>query len=291
MDAQMSRFFMAYLTANDDQSYFADFLNFRNMAKRNPGVERIELFIAVSEVNPWSANDAAALNGLVELAERSSWLKVRRVIRKGNIGRDFSSAEACLRSMADNISDDDYVLIRNRSAYGPSRSGWYKDFIEQYQRHPNTGLVGSTINLRDHPLRPSEGSPTHVQTYAYLSQWRSLVGLMDAYPASRCVDRLQLIVEGEIGLSQRILSQGLGISCLLWPDQLFHADSPTPSHLPKSDTKSSRPARALSLCYKYSRYRRRLMDLPARLEWALYLHQNSRAELRDSAPMRVTDYD
>jgi hypothetical protein len=213
------------------------------------------------------------------------------VIRKGNIGRDFSSAEACLRSMADAIGDDDYVLVRNRSAYGPSRSGWYKEFVAQYERHPNTGLVGSTINLLGHPLRPSGGSPTHVQTYAYLSQWRNLVGLADAYPASRCVERLQLIVDGEIGLSQHILAHDLGISCLLWPDELFRADSAIPSHLPWSDQKSGSRARALCLRYKYARYRRRLVDLPAKVAWAWSLRQNSGvASHSDGWTVHVKDY-
>jgi hypothetical protein len=271
-----SQFFLAYLTANDSPYYVADFLNFRAMTLRHPGVERIALYIAVSRVRPWSARDYAAVDALARLAAGCPWLDVRAVLWKGNVGRDFSSAEACLQALGAEASPDDFVMVRNRSAYGPSRPDWYRQYVEQYRRVPDTALVGSTINLIGHPKRPSPGPATHVQTYAYLSQWRHFATLADAYPAARCVDRIELIDQGEIGLSRHLLDRGLGISCLRWPDQHFTRDRPAPERLPRSDIKSS--ALDLSLRYKYRRYFLQARNVPAQLAWL------ARLKLADHRP-------
>lgn len=263
------RCYLAYLTANDSPHYQADFLHFRHMTEHRPGVDKVSVFVAISRVHGFSSVDRAAMDGLLAIADRCPWLDVRAVLWKGNVGRDFSSAAACLEAIGAEAQSDDYVMVRNRSAYGPSRDDWYRQYIAQYQRFPNTGLVGSTINFLGHPLRPTDGPTTHVQTYAYLSQWRHFEPLMRAYPASRCVDRLELINEGEIGLSRSMLERGLGLSCLHWPDQLFTLDRLTAPDLPQTDIKKH--ARALSLRYKYPAYFRQPRQLAAQLAWSRQL--------------------
>lgn len=114
----MTRFYLAYLTANDAPLYLADFLNFRNMALHDPGagIAKICVYIAASGVQPFGDNDRAAFSGLVQLSERCRWLEVRRIFFKGNVGRDFSSAEVCLQAIGEEAGPSDYVLVRNRSA-------------------------------------------------------------------------------------------------------------------------------------------------------------------------------
>jgi len=146
-----TRYHLAYLTANDRSDFIADYLHFRNMARRCPGVPHVEITIAVSRVRPFSAAYTRALDGLVRCAAASPWLSVRAVIWKGNVGRDFGSTQACLKSIAEVATVQDYVMVRNRSAYGPLTDSWYSAYIEQYEKHPATGLVGSTINLIGHP--------------------------------------------------------------------------------------------------------------------------------------------
>lgn len=267
--ASSDRHFLAYLTANDRSHYQADFLNFFHMTRHHPGVPRVSMWIAVSRVRPFDATDHAAIAGLLRMAAKCPWLDVQGVLWKGNVGRDFSSAEACLRTIAEQASDDDYVLVRNRSACGPSQPGWYEQYVAQYERFPKTGLVGSTINFIGHPLRPVPGPTTHVQTYAYLSQWRHLAPLLGAYPGARCVDRLELINEGEIGLSRHMLERGLGLSCLYWPGELFTASRLSAPHLPQVDVK--RQASTISLRYKYSQYLWQPTCLPSQLAWAVGL--------------------
>jgi hypothetical protein len=269
------RFYLAYLTANDSGLYVADFLNFRHMARFAPGVPKIIVYVAVSAVRPFSPIDHAALAGLVGLAERCDWLEVKQVLLKGNVGRDFSSAEACLQAIERDADPGDYVMVRNRSAYGPSREGWYRQYVDQLDRFPNTGLVGSTINFSAKP--PVEGLHTHVQTYAYLSRWRHLQPLAAAFPASRCVERTEVIMQGEIGLSQQLLARGLGLSCLHWPWEQFTRERPTAEYLPHSDTKRS--ARSVPLRYKYPQYFWSKQDLPAQLAWCWHLRTGRAREI------------
>jgi hypothetical protein len=266
------RHYLAYLTANDSGLYVADFLNLRHMTRFQPGVPRLLVYVAVSAVRPFNPVDHAALDALMQLAEACEWLEVRQVLLKGNVGRDFSSAEACLRAIGEDARPNDYVMVRNRSAYGPVRDGWYREYVDQLERFANTGLVGSTINFRC--IYPVEGSTTHVQTYAYLSRWKHLQPLAAAYPGSGCVVRTDVITQGEIGLSQNFLANGLGLSCLHWPWEQFTRERPNADYLPQNDIKRS--ARGVPLRYKYPQYFWSKQDLPAQLAWCWYLRTGSR---------------
>lgn len=282
------RYYLAYLTANDSGLYVADFLNFRHMTRFGPGVPRVLVYVAVSAVRPFSPVDHTALEGLVRLAEDRDWLEVRRVLFKGNVGRDFSSAEACLSAIGEEARPDDYVMVRNRSAHGPLRDGWYREYVEQLERFANTGLVGSTIQFNSH--LQVEGFTTHVQTYAYLSQWKHLQPLAAAYPAAGCIERADVFRQGEIGLSQNVLARGLGLSCLQWPWEQFTRERPSADYLPQFDIK--RTARNVPLRYKYPQYFWSKQDLPAQLAWCWRLRTGSREAqtLRSSTPIVLDRY-
>jgi hypothetical protein len=272
------RYYLAYLTANDLGSFNLDHLHFRNMARRDPGVPFVEVVVAVSEVLPFSATDRRSLELLAECAAQSQWLGVSVVIWKGNVGRDFGSARACLKWIAESARDEDFVMVRNRSAYGPLCGDWYGAYIAQYRRHPNTGLVGSTINLVGHPkIPPGEVWSPHVQTYVYLSKWRHLEPLVADYPGSSRASRPEVIAQGEIGLSRRIMGGGLRISSLCWPDRAFDTQSPDDLSLPHTDIKSE--VRGLPFLYKQSGYTYRPQALAARAVWVMRgLSHKSRGE-------------
>lgn len=264
---------MAYLTANDSTCFALDSLHFRNMAQLSPGVEKVEITIVVSRTRPQSKLQERALEALVGLAEASPWLSVASVIWKGNIGRDFSSARVGLAEIGRRAGESDYVMVRNRSAYGPITDFWFQRYIDQYERYAHTGLVGSTINLTGHPSRPETDDSRHVQTYVYLSQWRHLAPLIDDYPGSNCTDRLDVIEQGEIGLSGRIMKGGLGISCLYWPQHVFSESSFDDPTLPREDIKQQ--AVTLPFRYKYSNYCRNPAALFRQFVWICGLAANA----------------
>ena len=242
----MAQHYLAYLTATDSRSHAADYLNLTNMVRYHPGVEKIVLFIAISRVSSERRDDPRAVACLLREVQKCPWLELRSVFWKSNIGRDFSSAAVCLNAMRDSAAAEDFVMVRNRSAYGPFEDSWYAKYVVQYERFANTGLVGSTINFLGHPLRPTPNPATHVQTYVYLSQWKHLEPFLTDYPGARCAERLDLIEQGEIGLSQSIMKRGLGLSCLQWPNACLPQSSP--GHLncpPKISSRWSKACRSL----------------------------------------------
>ena len=214
--------YLIYVTANDDPTYINDFFNFDDMARMNPGVSHIDIIIAISQARPFRAIDIMALNALRKRAEDSGWLKVLNIVWKGNVGRDFSSAQACFALLANVISEYDYIMVRNRSSYGPLAVNWYQAYKRQYHKFPNTGMVGSSINLSGHPLMSDPKNAIHVQTYCYFSQWLHLKKLVDDFPGIGCLNKFDVIVQGEIALSGRIMENDLQISCLQWPNDVFN---------------------------------------------------------------------
>jgi hypothetical protein len=268
--ADPRRYYLAYLTANDQRSFLLDYLHFRNMAVRDPGVPAVDVVIAISRVRPFSAADRRDLEYLVRHAAESPWLRIHAVIWKGNVGRDFGSADACLKWIARAARPDDYVMVRNRSAYGPTSGDWYRAYVSQYRRHAGTGLVGSTINLIGHPKISRDGLSPHVQSYVYLSEWRRFAALLAddrGYPGSRCTERLDLIEQGEIGLSKRVMESGLRISSLYWPEYAWGSGDAIEPSLPRADIKSE--AREVPLSHRLRGYTLSPSALKMRTEWAL----------------------
>lgn len=255
----MAKHYLAYLTANDDGSYIKDMLNFTNMARFSPGVDHINLVIAISAVRPFTDSDMKRIKDLLQLFENCSWISVSKVILKGNVGRDFSSAYVCLKEIAKTAAGRDVVMVKNRSGYGPLCPGWYDAYASLLGSREDLGLVGSTINFHGHPKKNQSGINTHVQTYVYMSYWKYFSEILDNFPAIRCTDRLELIVEGEIGLSRMFMDRNLALSCLAWPDHSFTLAHPTNPQLPAGDIK--RKVRNVPVRYKFRAYGR----------WCLYL--------------------
>lgn len=247
------QYYLAYSTANDDKYYVADFLNFMNMKNHSPGVHSLKVYIAISKVRDFSKQDSEIVSKLVKTLEDCPWITVKKVIIKGNIGRDFSSIKVCLEEISKEAKAEDQIMIKNRSGYGPFSINWFSDYFMQYKKLGTKGLIGSTINFCGHPERPRGSiSNTHVQTYVLFSEFGALKPLIEDFPASRCTSRFDLIAEGEIGLSQYFLSKDMRISSLYWPDKIFSKNYYIDKSLPMDDIKGK--ARKLPIRYKYKQY-------------------------------------
>jgi hypothetical protein len=233
----MPTFFLSYVTANDDPGYAVDFANFRNMVRRDPGVPRIEMYIAVSEAVPRSRSDERIVSRLERRLGASPIISVENIAFKSNVGRDFSSAAYNLRLIARMAGDDDFILFLNRSAYGPLSGGWYHRYVVQYMKYPNAQLCGSTINFCGHPDLPPRHQTTHVQTYAFMGTVGDFREFLDDFPGEQETERLGVIDAGEIGLSGRILNRGGALTCLAWPEYVFDKNEPTSAELPHRDIK------------------------------------------------------
>lgn len=262
------RYFLGYLTANDDPEFTIDYLNIRNMLRHHPGVPAIHVCIAVSEVNKIREMDRRKVDKLRDRLLRSPYFADVTVIFKSNKGRDFSSAQQCLRYFSAFCSDTDYIMIQNRSGHGPLQKNWFSDYISQNKKLPDGGLTGNTINQGGHPLKKTEGITTHVQTYVYVSQWQYFKPLMDQYPGAACTERLDVIAQGEIGLSIAFLKAGLQLNCLYWPDYVFDKKNTRYTELPQKDIKKF--TRDLPIKYKFRSYRYRFRSVLDALYWRLF---------------------
>jgi hypothetical protein len=248
----MPKFFLSYVTANDDPGYAVDFANFGNMVRRDPGVPRIEMYIALSEATPRGRRDERIVSRLESRPGASPIIAVENTAFKSNVGRDFSSAAYNLRLIARVAGDEDFVLFLNRSAYGPLTGDWYHRYVAQYLKYPNAQLCGSTINFCGHPDLPRRDRTTHVQTYAFMGRVRDFREFVDDFPGERETERLGVIDAGEIGLSGRILNRGGALTCLAWPEYIFDRNEPASSELPHRDIKEE--VRGLPFQYRARGY-------------------------------------
>jgi hypothetical protein len=228
----MPRYYLAYATANESRRFFLDSVNFERLVARAPGVEGIELFIAISEVRRRSSADDRAVGELLKILAREPRIRVRQVAFKPNTGRDMSSYAHCLDAIAAEAAADDYVLCLNRSAFGPMRDDWYGAFVRQFGRDEHIGLCGNSINFSGYPDLPDRGRFTHVQTYCFLGRPRVLAPYFARLPALRAQTKEETIRGGEIELSRAMLRDGLGLSCLAWPEHVFFEPEPYHPSLP-----------------------------------------------------------
>ncbi|HUR31640.1 MAG TPA: hypothetical protein VMZ69_09415 [Saprospiraceae bacterium] len=215
------KYFIAYMTANDTPYFHIDYFNLINMFLHDPGVKQVHLYIAVSQVQEFTHLQKRILSAILQAADNCEWLTCEEVILKSNIGRDFSSLQQCLLAMSSTACDDDFILVRNRSSRGPYMSQWYKKYVDLMTAKENIAIVGSTIGLIDHLSRGRTKDVPHVQTYAYLSQWKYFSYLLPDFPGRNAVNKDDAIMDGEIELSQRILKTGAKITSLQKPDMII----------------------------------------------------------------------
>jgi len=181
-------------------------------------VKKVFLLVAISLVKPADWRDRLFVRVAKALFRKSPKVELLEVFFKPNVGRDFSSFQAMLQKAQAKAQARDFMLFQNRSGHGPFRAGWYSQFVEQFERFDRVAICGSTITFFDHPSRAQGKIMPHVQTYAFLSSFARLQMLGTEFPGAKETQRLEVITQGEIGLSQFFLEKGLAITCVEWPE-------------------------------------------------------------------------
>lgn len=220
------KYFHCYATANNSIFYFEDIMNLQNLWKNNPGVEKVYLSIAISTVLKINFMDKLFANTIKKLFNKHPSIILLGIYFKENKGRDFSSYSFLNNKIKSISSPKDFVFFQNRSGYGPFIKDWYLSYIQQLEKFKDVALCGSTINFKDHPERSDRTDKPHIQTYAFLTKVEFLMLLGETFPGENENQRLQIILNGEIGLSKFFLDKSYGITCMEWPDQLILKDSP-----------------------------------------------------------------
>ncbi len=211
-------YFHCYATANESRLYIKDIQNILRIKNCYSGCNKVLLFIAISEVKNISKFDHFFVKTVRRLFHNHPNIELREIYFKSNIGRDFSSFQTLLEKVKKEASVDDFILFQNRSGYGPFRENWYSQFVRQFQKFDSVAICGSTINFNDHPERSKDNNLPHIQTYAFLTKVSYMNMLGDRFPAADKTKKLDIILEGEIALSQFFLEKGYKITCIEWPN-------------------------------------------------------------------------
>jgi hypothetical protein len=204
--------FLAYATANEGCGYLWDVANIRRWLRWHSGMERIDVCFAISEVLPRRKHEERFYRKLADRLERGGSFRVVDIVFKSNVGRDFSSWRACVTRLRPLAQPDDFVLMLNRSAYGPLAPDWYRSYTLPFAQHADLGVCGSSISFE---------YKTHVQTYAWMTRMGIICELMENFPGDNARSRTEAIFKGEFGMSQDLMARGYGITALAWPDEIF----------------------------------------------------------------------
>lgn len=221
------KYFHCYATANDSRLYLKDLKNLSRIKKLNSGVSTLFLFIAISKVRSVNSFDKLFVRIVKAMFKNHHKIKLIEIFHKSNLGRDFSSYQMMLEKVKPISTDDDFIFFQNRSGNGPFHKNWYKKFIEQFEKFDSIALCGSTINFSHHPSRSLRNDLPHVQTYSFLSRIYFMKMLGNNFPGADESERLDIITNGEIGLSQFFLKM-YKITCLEWPDIAITNESDAP---------------------------------------------------------------
>jgi hypothetical protein len=130
-------------------------------------------------------------------------------IARDNIGRDFGAWRDALPLAVERFGPPDELLLANDSVIGPLHD--FGPVIAALRA--GDGLFGMT---------ESRGGGAHLQSYALLARGEAAVGQVACHLAGMTPGRSKwrLVRDGEIGLTRRVLAQGLRVGALFGQDRV-----------------------------------------------------------------------
>jgi hypothetical protein len=218
MNKTTPKYFHCYATANDKRLYLRDIQNLLRIKNYYSGYDKILLYVAISKAKKISVFDKIFIKTVIKLFHKHPTVILKDIFCKKNIGRDFSSFQSLFLKVKNVANSEDYIFFQNRSGYGPYQENWYSQFVNQFNKFNSIALCGSTINFMDHPKRSLNSNLPHLQTFSFLSKV-SYLNMLNEFPGSKEKNRLNIVLNGEIGLSQFFLEKGYKITCIEWPNE------------------------------------------------------------------------
>lgn len=164
---------------------------------------------------------------------------VKEVIFRENDGQDIGAYNFFYQKLKEENHHGDIVFI-NSSVRGPSEHNWLLKYNELLQQLSNKGLCG--ISLNSHLTHQDEWQFfPHVQSFFI---YTNMTTLLDVFPEElidevASSDKANLIMNGEVGISTKILNAGYGIACSAFPH--FHYKKGDEWTLPIGDIRVDRP--------------------------------------------------
>lgn len=174
-----------------------------------------------------SRSDEAHLkkwNDFLQIKEENSFIE--ELIYRNNIGQDLGAYNCGYQILKKSGYQGDVVFM-NSSLNGPLSDGWLKKYQDQFYSHPKMGLTGISINSHNSNLNPNKFDP-HVQSFFLYTNMdvlknifpRRLPGINITYQKKDIID------QGEIGISRKVLNEGYGLSCRFFDDYVYFKGDP-----------------------------------------------------------------
>jgi hypothetical protein len=150
---------------------------------------------------------------------------VEAVCFRDNRGQDFGAYDFGYQLLRGQGYHGDVVFM-NSSVAGPYENGWLLKYRNQFYRHPNVGLCGIGLNSHDTSREPRHFAP-HVQSYFLYTN----MDVLERSCGPRLFDcdandKLDIIRQGEIGVSARVLDAGYGITSPAYPEFAYRSGHP-----------------------------------------------------------------
>ena len=110
-------YYLFYCTANE-KDYSIDYANILKMAKYHPGVDKVQIVIAISEAISKKNIEKNYIERLRKVMAKCQWLSLEKVFYKENKGQDFSSVKQCLALISGKALADDVITVELLLIFG-----------------------------------------------------------------------------------------------------------------------------------------------------------------------------
>jgi hypothetical protein len=158
---------------------------------------------------------ARRMQRYADLRNRYSFIEA--VHFRDNRGQDFGAYDFGYRLLQRQGYEGE-VLFMNSSVSGPHEANWLQKYREQFHRHDKVGLCGISLNSHDTSRSPEPFAP-HVQSYFLFTNMQVLRDAIGPQLLqTNATHKLDVIAEGEIGISARVLDAGYRITSAAFPD-------------------------------------------------------------------------
>jgi hypothetical protein len=143
--------------------------------------------------------------------------------RDENVGMDLGAYNFGLEKIIKENFEGD-VIFMNSSVIGPQKNNWLREYKKLFHEFPNIGLCGITANSHATVTNETKSQfMPHVQSFFLYTKTELLKKVFsNKLPGSDLADdKIKLIMEGEIGISQNFLLAGYAIRTSAFPDFVY----------------------------------------------------------------------
>ncbi len=148
---------------------------------------------------------------------QSRYHMIEHIIARPNIGQDFGAYNAGYQHLK-SLGYEGAVMFLNTGVTGPYQTNWLQTYHQLFDRYQTLGVCGQTLSALNTRTDDNDFLP-HVQSYCMMTTMPILNRVFpSALPGANCSNRDDIVRDGEIGFSQRILNAGYGISCTQYPE-------------------------------------------------------------------------